>query len=200
MTWHRLEPFDDTFYDRAPFRVVTKTTIDASCEQSFATLKTGELWPKWIAAVRSVEWTSPRPLGPDATRIVTMKNGTQIDETFIVWEENQRMGFRVDQATTNALRSFGELYELTPTDDGKCHLRWTFALHMRSWWMRFLLLLLWPVMFLALRSVLKRYAYVAQKYGENALQDLRKEAHLLDDKNVAPAPTPDAPNTTAGAP
>lgn len=196
MTWHPFEEFDADFYARAPFRVVTQTTIDASCEQSFATLKTGELWPKWIAAVERVDWTSPRPLGPDCTRVVTMKNGAKIDERFIVWEENKRMGFCVTQATMANIQRFGELYELTPQEDGTCHLRWTFAVHMRTWWMRLVLLLLWPIMFLALRSVIKRYAYVAQKYGAQALEDLRTTTPQLE----ADAPTKNDEPTKNEAP
>lgn len=179
MAMRPFAPFKQDFYARAPFRVVTQTTISASAEQCFATLKAGELWPKWVAAVQCVEWTSDRPLRRNATRTVFMKNGVQIDERFIVWDENERMGFCVTESTLGAIERFGELYELQPTDDG-CHIRWTFAVQMKRWWQRWLLLLLWPLMYLALRSVLNRYAYVVQKHGERALESARQEQRTLE--------------------
>lgn len=174
-------PFNEEFYARAPFRVVTRAKIPASCEQSFATLKAGELWPKWIAAVKHVEWTSDRPLRQNATRTVTMKNGAQIDERFIIWEENQRMGFCVTKANIPHIERFGELYELKANDAG-CEIHWTFAVQMQRWWQRVLLLLLWPLMFLALRSVLRAYVRVVLKHGANALQSEREEQRAIENK------------------
>lgn len=181
MSMRPYAAFDETFYARAPFRVVTRATIPASCEQSFATLKAGELWPKWIAAVQHVEWTSDRPLRHNATRTVTMKNGAKIDERFIVWEENQRMGFCVTESNIPNIERFGELYELQPNDVG-CEIRWTFAVQMQRWWQRWLLFLLWPLMFLALRSVLRSYVRVVQKHGPRALESAREEQRALEHK------------------
>lgn len=167
MTWHAYKTFDESFYHNAPFRVVLTMPVNASMEQAFATLENGDLWPRWIAAIRGVEWTSELPLKKNATRVVTMKNGAKIDERFIVWEQNKRMGFTVVRATIPKIESFGELYELRPTADG-CEIEWTFALRMQNRRWGALLRLSKPLFYVSLRSVLQKFTEVAEREASAA--------------------------------
>src|SRR5690625_3927699 len=114
-------------------------------------------------------------------RGINLKNGAQINDRFIVWDENQRMGFCVTESTIGGIERFGELYDLPETTDG-CHLRWTFAVEMQKWWQRWLLLLLWLLMYLALQGVLKSYAHVAVKHGPKALATAQQEQRALEHK------------------
>lgn len=166
MAWHTYKEFDERFYQDAPFRIVVKMPVNASAERAFATLEDGELWPRWIAALRHVEWTSELPLTKGATRVVTMKNGAKIDERFIVWDQNERMGFTVVRATIPKIESFGELYELTPTANG-CEIRWTFVVKMQSRAMQLLLRSAWPLFYFSLRSVLRKFAEVAEAQAQS---------------------------------
>lgn len=166
MNWYTYEEFDEDFYRDAPFRIVLTMPVNASPESAFATLENGDLWPRWIAALRQVEWTSELPLKKNATRIVTMKNGAKIDERFIVWEQNKRMGFTVVRATIPKIRKFGELYELTPTATGS-EIRWTFVVQMQNRALQLLLRSAWPLFYVSLRSVLRKYAEVAEKQAQS---------------------------------
>lgn len=166
MTWHQYKEFDEDFYQDAPFRIVVKMPVNASPESAFATLENGALWPRWIAALRHVEWTSEVPLKKDATRVVTMKNGAKIDERFIVWDQNERMGFTVVRATIPKIESFGELYELMPTATGS-EIRWTFVVKMENRALQLLLRSAWPLFYFSLRSVLRKFAEVAEAHAQS---------------------------------
>lgn len=129
--WYEYTEFSESFYETAPFRVVTKVSIKAPAAKVFSVLEDGDAWPRWIPAVKRVEWTSPQPFEVGTTRSVYMKTGQRIDERFIVWETNRRMGFTVIGSDVPGLTSFGEDYIITPTATG-CDVRWTFALQPRG--------------------------------------------------------------------
>lgn len=129
--WFEFTEFGESFYETASFRVVTKVSINAPAAKVFATLEDPNAWPRWVKAIKKVEWTSPKPFAVGTTRTVTMKNGHRIDERFILWETNRRMSFSVLGSTHPGVSAFGEDYILTPTAQG-CDLRWTLVLQPRG--------------------------------------------------------------------
>src|SRR5690625_7310737 len=84
-TWYEFVEFGVSFYETAPFRIVAKTEINASPEKVFATLRDADQWPKWLPAIQSVEWTSPKPITVGSTRRIHTRHGRKIEEQCIRW-------------------------------------------------------------------------------------------------------------------
>lgn len=160
--WHDYDPFHEDDYRQLPFCVVTRRTVAAPPDAVFDVLKNIDAWPRWVKAIRHGAWTSPEPHGVGSTRMITMKNGIEIDERFVVWKPNKAMGFVVVRATVPQLRSFGELYEITPHPRG-CIVQWTFSVDAKPWWLRWMLRSSWMLFYLALGSVLNGLKRVVER-------------------------------------
>ena len=124
---HECTPVDLGYFDTAPIRVVVSQAIAATPAEVFACLEDGAAWPRWVSAIRSVDWTSPLPFGLGTTRTVYMKGGLVVEERFFVWEPGQRMAFHFVRANA-PVSSFAEDYRIEATEDGKARLQWRMAL------------------------------------------------------------------------
>jgi ribosome-associated toxin RatA of RatAB toxin-antitoxin module len=142
-----------------PERFVHEVELPCSAEALFDVLEDPDSWPRWAPGIGHVAWTSPRPFGVGTTRTVTFWGGTQVFETFTEWSRGEVMSFTFTGVTQEIWRSFGERYEVTPLDAGRCRLRWTVSYHPIGGFGR-VHRFLRPFMALALRSymlLLRRY-------------------------------------------
>lgn len=152
-TLHEYSEVGVAFFERAPFRVVRTVAIRATADQVFSMLEDGDAWPLWVKAIKTVEWTSPKPFGVGTTRTVTMKSGDICEEVFIAWEPGRRMGFHFTRSTIAHLNVFAEDYVVTPTASG-CTVTWTFAVEPKDKYL-WIAKLVRPLFVVALGSVLR---------------------------------------------
>ncbi|PXW25896.1 UNVERIFIED_CONTAM: carbon monoxide dehydrogenase subunit G [Williamsia faeni] len=125
---HTCEPVDLTFFDSAPYRFRNSIDIGVTPEQLFEVLKDPDAWHEWLSSITKVNWTSPEPFGIGTTRTVEMGKSMACDEKFLAWEDNRRMTFRFDSASTKSFNAFAEDYAIETTTDG-CRMTWTVAIN-----------------------------------------------------------------------
>lgn len=113
---------DDAFLDKAPELIVNSVDLSRSAAAVFAILADAEAWPRWFESMRRVEWTSPPPLGPGATRTVYL-NSVTADEYFYAWEPDRRFAFCFTAVSRPFAAAFAEDYSLEPLAEG-CRFTW----------------------------------------------------------------------------
>ena len=96
---------------------------------------------------------------PATTRTVFFPGGMEVYENFFIWEHGKRMAFYFTGQTQRVWWSFGERYEVTPLDGGRCRLRWTVAYEPR-----FVLAAIQPLVSPMMRWWLGRIADTMQTY------------------------------------
>jgi hypothetical protein len=111
-------------FQRTKTSSLCSVEIKAPPEVVFASLECAEDWPLWAPAIRRVEWTSPPPFGVGTTRTVTMP-GLTGKETFITWDNPNRMAFCFSDASMPGIDIFAEDYEITPLEGSRSKLTWT---------------------------------------------------------------------------
>lgn len=124
---YALEESDDTFLATAARRYVHTIDIPSSTTRVWEALCADDALVSWSPVITRVEWTSPRPFGSGATRVVTLGGAVRLHERFYRWDVDERMTFTVDAASIPGLRRFGEDIALEKTTRGT-RLTWTFAL------------------------------------------------------------------------
>ena len=120
------------FYQTAKYRFQFDVELSVTPTQLFQIFSDEKSWPQWADGISKVEWTSPRPFCVGTTRTVTFPDGTEVYEKFIAWEDGRRMAFILEGSSKPIFHAFGEDYIVTPLDDGRCRLDWTFAYEPRG--------------------------------------------------------------------
>ena len=130
--WFKTEPVDETFFDRAPFRLVHSFDIPRPAAEVWDEL-TQDNALSWCRILDDISWTSPRPFGVGTTRTATSLRGTNVlRERFFRWEEGRRMSFHTVEVSAPMFRRFAEDYLVEPTSDTSCRLTWTIAVEPRA--------------------------------------------------------------------
>src|SRR6478672_7278253 len=75
MTWHALEPVDDSFFETADHRYVFPIDLDVPPERVWESLQSDSSVADWGLGVQDLRWTSPRPFGVGTTREVVLPLG-----------------------------------------------------------------------------------------------------------------------------
>lgn len=117
---------DEGFPEGAPWRFRSSAELPVSASEAFAILEDASSWPKWIPAIRHVEWTSPKPFGVGTTRTVRL-TPTTVFEHFFRWEPGSRFSFYVvaHRAPVPLFEALAEDYLLEPLDGKRC--RFTYS-------------------------------------------------------------------------
>lgn len=124
--WYDLEPFDEDFFDAAPYRSTHVVELPVPPERVWAEL-TGDQPLAWCRLLDRGRYTSERPYGVGTTRAIRVARGLiSLRERFFRWDEGRRHSFHVTQASLPAFRRFGEDYLIEETSLG-CRLTWSFA-------------------------------------------------------------------------
>lgn len=146
------------FIETAPQRYVNEVELDVTPERLFEILDDEHAWPLWATGLKRVDWTTPRPHGPGATRTVTfVGGGMEVYEYFFVWEPGKELAFYLTGASQEVWSAFAERYQVAPLPGGRCRLTWTLAYDpvggfaKRHWLVR-------PLLGRGLRDFLKRLA------------------------------------------
>jgi uncharacterized protein YndB with AHSA1/START domain len=126
VTMHPCDQVGLDFIETAPYVFSNSVDLAVTPEQLWEVLDDADAWPRWASVIRKVEWTSPQPHGVGTTRTVTMLGGLKGDEEFLAWEPGERMAFRFNAASLEAVKAFAELYTIEATPEG-CRLTWTLA-------------------------------------------------------------------------
>lgn len=128
VTWHRLEPVDESFFATAEHRYEFPIDLPVPTERVWESLASDRSVADWGLGVRSLRWTSPRPFGVGTTREVQLPLGLMtVRERFLVWDEGKRYAFEVYEANRGLLRRFAENYVLEDRPQGS-RLTWTIAI------------------------------------------------------------------------
>jgi carbon monoxide dehydrogenase subunit G len=127
MTWHPLEPIDESFFETAAHRYEFPIDLDVPPERVWESIQSDESVAAWGLGVKSLQWTSPRPFGVGTTREVVLPLGVmRVRERFTVWDEGKRYTFEVYESNRNLYRRFGENYVVEARPGGS-RLTWTIA-------------------------------------------------------------------------
>ena len=125
--WFAAEPVDETFFDRAPFRVADTFDIARPASEVWADL-TADNPLDWCRILQRIDWTSPRPFGVGTTRTARALGGANVlNEVFFRWEEGRRMSFHAVEASAPLFRRFAEDYLVEPASEGSCRFTWVIA-------------------------------------------------------------------------
>ncbi|MGH8862720.1 MAG: SRPBCC family protein [Jatrophihabitantaceae bacterium] len=128
MSWHALEPVDESFFVTAPHIYRFPVDLPVPPERVWQSLTSDESIAAWGPAVKSLRWTTPRPFGEGSTREVALPLGTiTVRERFFVWDEGKRYSFAVYEADRPFLRRFAEDYVVEPHGGGT-RFTWTIAI------------------------------------------------------------------------
>ncbi|MEU8899614.1 SRPBCC family protein [Nocardia sp. NPDC048505] len=122
-----LAPSDDAFLARADRRYTHFVDLAQPPDRVWEVLTSDDALVSWSPVVTAMEWTSPRPFGVGATRVVTLGGAVRLAERFYRWEHSAHLSFTVDAASIPGLRRFAEDIALQPSAQGT-RLIWTFAL------------------------------------------------------------------------
>ena len=118
-----LTSVDVDYATYGPNQVVLTQSMDVPPAVLFNCLSNAAAWKEWLGI--EVEWTSPEPYGVGTTRTV-ITSGQTIEETFLAWDQNERLNFRFDR-TTLPVSAFAEDYRILPAGDQGCELHWSYA-------------------------------------------------------------------------
>lgn len=118
-----MNEVDESFALTGPNQNTIRQPIAASSAAVFACLVDGPAWSEWLGV--DVEWTSPEPFGVGTTRTATV-GGQKIHETFLAWDEGERMNFWFNKSTL-PVSAFAEDYRVISTGDDLCELVWSYA-------------------------------------------------------------------------
>ncbi len=132
MSWHALEPVDESFFRNAPIVHRYPVKLPVPPEQVWAQISSDESLSAWRGLrVPRLTWTSPRPFGVDTTREVVLPlSAMTVRERFFRWDEGKGYSFYAESANRPLLDRFAEDYVVEPDGDGTL-LTWTIAFRAR---------------------------------------------------------------------
>lgn len=129
MSWHALEPVDESFFRNAPIVHRYPVKLPVPPEQVWAQISSDESLSAWRGLrVPRLTWTSPRPFGVDTTREVVLPlSAMTVRERFFRWDEGKGYSFYVYEANRPGIRRFAEDYVIEPDGSG-AQFTWTIAI------------------------------------------------------------------------
>ena len=125
----KFRPFravDAAFLANAPRLITSTAVIAAPRDKVWAALTIDPASWTWFPGFSDKgSWLSGEPHGVGSRREVTM-GGVRYRDTMLVWDEPERLAFRVDEATAPIAKALAEEYRLV-ADGDRTVLHWTFC-------------------------------------------------------------------------
>jgi hypothetical protein len=118
------------FLDSAPIKISLKADLDITPEALFKQFEDVDSWG-W-ATIKSVIWETAPPYGRGTTRTVDVTGQGNIQEYFLLWEQDQRMAFRFDRGEMKLVSALVEDYQVEALPDGRSRLSWNVAIQLRG--------------------------------------------------------------------
>jgi hypothetical protein len=132
MSWHRLLPCDETYFQSAPYVYRYPVELPVPAEQVWDSLVSDRSMQDWGLGIHALRWTSPRPFGVGTTREVVLPGRVMaVRERFFRWEDGQRKSFYGTEINRPVVSRFAEDYLVEPTAGG-CRFTWTIAFEPRG--------------------------------------------------------------------
>lgn len=125
-----LNAVDLNYLKTAPNLITCSVQIDATPEEVFTHLEKPETWIDTSEAITDLKWTSPKPFKAGTTRTVYLdlpQGNIQVDEVFIVWEQNKRMSFYFSHLNKKIFNAVLEDYVIDDLGNGRSKMIWKFA-------------------------------------------------------------------------
>lgn len=106
-----LTPVDISFAETASRRIEVEHRIKAPASEIWEVITNNSTWTDWFDGMTSCETTSEVAHGVGASRRVNV-GPMELDEEFIVWEENERWAFTVTNTSLALAKRMLEMIEL----------------------------------------------------------------------------------------
>ena len=119
------------YLEAAPQTMKFVLELPISCEQLFRIFERRDTW-QW-AGIEDVIWDSELPYNADTKRTIVQASGLKLDEEFLLWEQDRRMVFRIEQGDIGLLGALLEDYTVKSLDDAACEFTWTIGYELREW-------------------------------------------------------------------
>ncbi len=118
---------DLSLFDSPDAIVVDKQRrFTTTCEAVFATFSNEASWETWVLGAE-FDYLAGQTEGVGTTRIAHLM-GSNLEEKFFVWQQDQRVAFTVVRGDNPLFQSFVEDLQLTPGEGDMCDLRFRVAL------------------------------------------------------------------------
>lgn len=128
MTWHALEPVDESIFTKAPHIYRFPVDLSVPPERVWESLQSEESLAAWGMGVKSLRWITPRPFGVGTTREVVLPLGAMtVREKFFIWDEGTRYSFHVYEANRPFIKTLAEDYVVEARPGGS-RFTWTIAI------------------------------------------------------------------------
>jgi Polyketide cyclase / dehydrase and lipid transport len=126
MGFRSFRPVEADFLANAPRLITTSAVVAAPRPEVFAALSGDPATWTWFPGFSDQgKWLTDGPRGAGSRREVRV-GGISYRETILVWEEPERWGFRVDEATAPIAHALAEEYRLV-ADGDQTVVHWTFC-------------------------------------------------------------------------
>jgi hypothetical protein len=122
----KLVPCPVDFAETARFCFDNEAILSGTPAEVFDVVSAIEHEAKWFPDFKQARWLTSQSGGVGADRDYRLTY-MRLLEHFTIWERGVRMQFWVSECSLPLLRHFLEDYHLTPTRDGRTHLRWRVA-------------------------------------------------------------------------
>lgn len=127
MSWHRLLPCDESYFEQAPYVYRYPVDLPVPPATVWASLTSDRSMADWGLGIHSLRWTSPRPFGVGTTREVVLPGRVMaVRERFFRWEEGRRKSFCGTETNRPVVARFAEDYLVEPGPLG-ARFTWTIA-------------------------------------------------------------------------
>ena len=127
---HQYKKVAMDYLDSAPNKIKMVNELPLSCRELFEIFEGTDTWT-W-AGIEEVIWGNEPPFNADTTRAI-IQGGTRVEEQFLLWEQDRRMVFRIEQGEIGLLGALLEDYQVEPVGDGACRFTWTIAYEFNGW-------------------------------------------------------------------
>ncbi|MBT4160801.1 MAG: hypothetical protein HOC70_01110 [Gammaproteobacteria bacterium] len=122
------------YLNSAPRKMEFVVQLPVSCKEIFSIFERRDTW-QW-AGIEDVIWDSEPPFNANTKRTIVQSTGSRLDEQFLLWEQDRRMVFRIENGDVGLLGALLEDYTVKPIGDDACEFTWTIAYEL-SGWLRF---------------------------------------------------------------
>ncbi|CAA0103301.1 putative protein [BD1-7 clade bacterium] len=151
------------YFERAPFSVTVKQSMQCSMPALVESLAGDESWLTWAKGLRAITWHNKTPDMIGSTRRVEMVGNDIVEETFFHWDPTGRIAFYVTEGSLKPVNVFAENYVFKQVDAQTIELEWTVAIE-ASGIAGFMMKMFKPVMKMMFQGWLKNL----KKQMENA--------------------------------
>ncbi len=126
---YEYKKVDLSYIKTAKNKLVLEQKLKGSQEKVFSFLEQSGPW-EW-AGIKNMKW-SDRPYDANTTRTAILPSG-DVEEQFLLWEQNKRHVFRIERSPVKVLDVLIEDWEVKYISEDESLLTWTLYYELRGW-------------------------------------------------------------------